>query len=310
MLGRLRGRIGDAGVGFPGALMRTPAIFHSRAFFPPPFPSWEANAPLVKRAAGARGHARCRKRGGVAAPALPSVLPHYPAPFEDGCLSFPSCGARGVAGGCSRGAGKGGTGAVPPCVDTGSGGQSHPRERRQLPAAPSRAAGGAASWPALVLPSRCQPGPWQPPPVAASHRWRGDSRGQVAGSFALWPRLAPGAHAEGTALLKPPGHDFRHGTWPNSTPLAQPARPIPGELCTSTHTAPGAREGESRAWLVQHPGVLCHVPRAPGSAPQVVGAPAPPAGAPWGAHAASLRVHGAHTTGGVHKYLSPASILL
>lgn len=35
VLGRLRGRIGDAGVGFPGALMRTPAIFHSRAFFPP-----------------------------------------------------------------------------------------------------------------------------------------------------------------------------------------------------------------------------------------------------------------------------------
>lgn len=72
-------RIGDAGLGFPGALMRTPAIFHSWAFFPL-FPSWEANVPVVKRAAGARGHARCRKRGHIAAPALPSVLPHYPAP--------------------------------------------------------------------------------------------------------------------------------------------------------------------------------------------------------------------------------------
>lgn len=175
----------------------------------------------------------------------------------------------------------------------GSGGQSHPRERRQLSAAPSRAADGAGSWPALVLPSRCQPDPWQPLPVAEGHRWRGDSRGQVAGSFGPWLQLAPGAHTalqlEGTALpglLKSPGHDFQHGTWPNSTPLAmepaQPAHPIPGELCTSTHTAPGAPScpqitrwaaGQEQSLACAAPwGAVPH-PQGPGSAPQVVGHP-------------------------------------
>lgn len=91
-------------------------------------------------------------------------------------------------------------------------------------------------------------------------------------------------HSRGS--WKSPGHDFQHGTWPNSTPLAvepaQPAHPIPGELCTSTHTAPGAPScpqitrwaaGQEQSLACAAPwGAVPH-PQGPGSAPQVVGHP-------------------------------------
>lgn len=58
--------------------MSTPAIFHSCAFFPP-FPKPGSKCTDRKTDLGACSHARCRKQVHVAAPALPSVLPHYPA---------------------------------------------------------------------------------------------------------------------------------------------------------------------------------------------------------------------------------------
>lgn len=76
--GRWGGWIGDTGLGFLGALMGT-AIFHSCAFFPP-IPKLGSKCTDHKTDLGACGHARCRKQAHVAALALPSVLPHYPAP--------------------------------------------------------------------------------------------------------------------------------------------------------------------------------------------------------------------------------------
>lgn len=75
---RRGGWIGDTGLGFLGALMGTPAIFHSCAFFPP-FPKLGSKCTNRKTDLGAGSHARCRKQVHVAVPALPSVLPHYPA---------------------------------------------------------------------------------------------------------------------------------------------------------------------------------------------------------------------------------------
>lgn len=73
------GQVSDTGLGFLGALMGTPAIFHCRGLFPP-FPKPGHKCPGHKPELAACGRARCRKQAQAAAPELPSVLPRCPAP--------------------------------------------------------------------------------------------------------------------------------------------------------------------------------------------------------------------------------------
>lgn len=59
--------------------MGTAAIFHCCGLFPP-FPKPGSKCPDRKAGSGACGRAGCRKQAQAAAPELPSVLPHCPAP--------------------------------------------------------------------------------------------------------------------------------------------------------------------------------------------------------------------------------------